>query len=157
MGNRWWQIGWLPENRVTSNMAFVTGLVFTCQGQSKRDFLRKYVPKQCTAPRLEQHSWYFGHTMTQKLLPGRVKTLCLYKTGHRAEHRTEAGASFMLFIIIEWSKNYSQCSVLAADSRAHWISIWTFNNLIEKKFSGLHVEAKDGGINSSLWKPKINA
>ena len=24
-------------------------------------------------------------------------------------------------------------------------------------FSGVHVEAKDGGINSSLWKPKINA
>ena len=24
-------------------------------------------------------------------------------------------------------------------------------------FSGLHVEAKEGDINSSLWKPKINA
>ncbi len=30
-------------------------------------------------------------------------------------------------------------------------------NRIEKMFSGLHVEAKEGDINSSLWKPKINA
>ncbi len=29
--------------------------------------------------------------------------------------------------------------------------VWSTN-----LFSGVHVEAKDGGINSSLWKPKIN-
>ena len=46
----------VPPGAVKTRRACVTGLVLSCQVQSKRDFLRKCVPKQCTAPRLEQHS-----------------------------------------------------------------------------------------------------
>ena len=105
-------IGCCPGNRVIGKRAFMTGLVFDCQVQSKRagpacqgyfwlvfdcqlqqkwDFLRKCVPKQCTAPRLEHHPWYFGHIMTQKLLPGTVKTINPYTlaTGQSTAPRQE--------------------------------------------------------------------
>ena len=89
-GLRDWARFVLP-GAVKTRRACVTGLVLSCQVQSKRDFLRKCVPKQCTAPRLEQHSWYFGHIMTQKLLPGTVKTICPYTlaTGQSTAPRQE--------------------------------------------------------------------
>ena len=95
--------------------------------------------------------------MTQKLLPGTVKTRCLYKTGHRAEHRTEAGASFMLFILKKDPKTIVNAVSWQPTQEPTGFRYGNCINRIENLFSGLHVEAKEGDINSSLWKPKINA
>ena len=77
-------------------------------------------------------------------------------TGHRAEHRTEAGASFLLLIIItKWSKNtnYAVSWQPTQDPTGFRYE----NSIIWPKhlFSGLDLEAKDGGINSSLWKQRV--
>ncbi len=45
-----------PAKTSNGQKGLCDGARFGCPAYSKRDFLRKYAPKQCTAPRLEQHS-----------------------------------------------------------------------------------------------------